>query len=972
MAIELLHGQGVQGQVGWTLPFGQVEVNHGVHPSIVPHEMWSVGTGKDSRVKGAARKALGFRKWADLQVHSGTWLDEIIEDGASSDRDWRDATFHEFWAFTISVTNGEGNVYGFIGWNRQSKKCYVVSKCDLLNRPVGSNTATASTGEQDLNDWVNRPGVTVVQDHFNSSGTDVTWETPPQITVTNRFIYISNRDNSENITLWFDWDRHSLGGNNGQPNDNGWVADYFGIPPMDDLNLWNSIAPTASTGFMIEGEYAAQVRLIDIERSRVTNPAHTVRVTTTGTGDTTDAVGSDSILVGRIPYLHDAADDGNRWSSIVRDGGASAPAWASDTGLAGGTSEIGQRWGQIQLLMSLSTLDKSVVAGPDFYVADQWEVHTAWKNTPTTEFLITNWTAFADAVRSIDTSGATSNELPLTDVGLAQNPEWNIGEDLYWAWSQGNLRVIEGMGHYQGMTYYAVVDSKTNWLRIFYSDPRDFLPENFQIGAEFLTEYRAKGEHDSTLNDRTATTVAFLGAADYMYILGDGPIYRSRRDGPWVDFIKVHDSLPLLNRHSACTFGTGIFMLCEGGAYLLDGATSGVTKVDAIERLIRDRWSAPEVRRWLQVAFDATMDCIYILNPCHAELVELNIATNAVTMYDGAYFSFVRSTKLRTQSGLAERAMFFNYHGIVCVPQFERDDDIRQYTMHGQSDRDIDSDGLTAPDYWNFYVSAVSETTSSHGSRNVTRLTLTDPNSTATAIQAPSHMLNGGTVAALDGAAAGKLFVCWGKPLGLSGGSYTWNDATNTVDVLGHSLGIAVGDHIAVGPVPLVLVGGPLPGTSKTRFLQRKHVDSSTCVLSNIRSSTGETARASNFPTIKAGICGVSALLGNEPLSVPDKSTAFDNFDTGGRIEFHPAEGALPRWVDLTDSTVYLPTGILGYPDELTPEQATNGISPPDGVAGGTLFPLIVSDVSNVLFDLLEARYRGTIHRSEQSDLTGA
>ncbi|KKK94134.1 hypothetical protein LCGC14_2685890, partial [marine sediment metagenome] len=170
-----------------------------------------------------------------------------------------------------------------------------------------------------------------------------------------------------------------------------------------------------------------------------------------------------------------------------------------------------------------------------------------------------------------------------------------------------------------------------------------------------------------------------------------------------------------------------------------------------------------------------------------------------------------------------------------------------------------------------------------------------------------------------------------------------------------------------VSPMPMTLVGGPLPGAPNRALRHRKHVTDCSYVLSRLRGS--DIAELDQFAVAQMGVCGTEGVFATEPQTAPDAAPP------GTGLYLVPDAGALPRWVDLTDSSVSLvdvpASGTIPVVDDAKSSQSGLGDTEDGaaGVSGKTLLPLFICDLAGVSFDLLELEFSGTISPSERDAL---
>lgn len=871
----------------WTLSVADLAVHHGIHPAQVPEGAWSVATGVDGRNAGAVRRGMGNKLFMDLIANS-SWQTAVLNNAGITD--WRDRTAHECFPFTVAQTNGSGHVYGLVIWNRSTDKIYLAYFVDGYHDPTNPYSPAPI--------WQTWRLVTAT--------TDLTATVRPHVYSTGRFIFLCAQDGSATyypMVAWFDYDRWSLGGNNGKPNDNGFVFDYMGVPATTNLQTDNSVTNAAGSGYTIKGQYKISGRLVDTNRNRVTNMAPVDAVPDTWYNDKVQKTGSFTLQIDRTGVNE----------------------------LGSGT-ESRKNWDEYQAWASLGSQDDDVLASDELFLGDQMGVYDAWLTTVPSPNPIVKANLFSNATRS-DTT--TVDEIPFSDLALASATQYDPTLDVFRPFGNIDLSIqyLSSISVYQGITVASMEES--GFVKLIWSDLRDVRLENFPFTQEYITKFRMPpGSDDRVL-------IGMREASDYLYILGDGPVYRARRVGNYFDVVQVHDSFALVGRDALCSNGTAVFAVCTSGVWMFDGSTGSATRVQSLDRLLRDRWMDKDLWSEIQCAYDSALDAVYILCPGLAEAVVLWLGSNRVTMEQGCYFRWLREANIISDSGdLGRRAMFVTWGGRAVYPRFYRDPDVVQYTFGGYEDT-----LTTIPTTLNAKITSASNTTFNLESATKIDLVKADASSysfTATA-------LGDATVAVLSGPLAGNIYACLTNTSGSSTSSLYIRGTVSTTSL--------ANAWVAISPVPFMLVGGPLNGDSQMPWFQRKHILWTAPVPTKFE---GETTNFTGFAAFRCGITSTNGIFDAEELQAPDASGG------SARIVARPDPGPLSRWVSMTSSdTVLAECPVAGTaPSETQPWLNVGALNPPEGATQNLPYPVLVCDASNFLFDLLSCQYTGQISPS--------
>lgn len=711
----------------------------------------------------------------------------------------------------------------------------------------------------------------------------------------------------------------------GTPNYYGYTNGSSGIPFRLKIGA----------GYAKRGRYRIAARLVDTNRNRYSNMIRMTNVYLPAGNDFALASTlTESGISGGIPQ----STNQHMSFRIITDDTANS--W-------GAVNEVANSaWTEFQAWCTQAGPAPEDDPGETFNLGDQMSCDNAWTTGVLSDGATSTEASICSHVRIMHKSlravgpGTELNpkNMPFTDQSLAGSDpisgKYNPNSHDYRVWGTSTSTVnpinpIHAIHSYQGITLAAILEGGA--YKLIWSDGTQFAPENFPLGNIYELAYQ------------TGDNLAFVEASDYIYLFGDGPVYQIRRDGIFLDVLKLDGSIPLASRNSAASTGNGIIAVAENGVFVLDGVSGSRVRLKSLDRLMRDRWSNRRLHKYIQVAYDAAQDAVHILCPGVAESVTLWLGADRITMQDGALFSFLRTLKtLDGARGWVDRSMWVNWLGKICYPVLteESSNTYDNYTMHGLTDQY----SQTAPGTWNAKVSGMSTTTVNGVSCTI--LTLTD--AAGNAFTHTTNLLAGSTVLFLTGLRKGEIHQVWWS----TSGSATQSVINVRGDIT--SLGSLVGSWVALSPVPMMLCSGPLPGDTGRQFHQRKHVLGTKFVVDRISGS--DVNNLTGFNPVRCGVSDIPGFINMEPLPSPDIAT-----DTASALLWLPDTGALSRWIRLSDASVRLTDSTLSA---LTVQ--ANSLSPRDGVAGRILMPVWICEASGVVFDLLSLEWTGIIGATEK------
>jgi len=742
---------------------------------------------------------------------------------------------------------------------------------------------------------------------------------------------------------------------------------------------------------MLAGNYRLRAKLVDLVRNRITGFS----------GICWDTDNSKDVLLASGDWYYDVELTGD----ILL--------------LATSVEASTEFWTHYQLWSTLSTEDATHTQYPPevYYFGDQMALDPGWVGAALNgagagSF---NYTEFFVADNREDNDGdgsSTADIMPMTDAYLAGsgNPhDWTMDEYLSWdVTGLTDATTLENpvAGTMSQGLFMAVLDRESTGAELVWSDLRAFRPENIPLGNYYGLDYK------------DVSNCQFVDAGGYTLLFGDGPVYRIHRN-ILLDVERPMAGYVPISRTASCRVGNMAFVVCEDGCYLFDGPSGTPLAVPAMDRVIRDRWTSGTLRQGISVAFDSITNAVYVLCPAAAELLVYWVKHNRISMFSGAYFAWAREMAVMDGNGQWQpRAVLVSRYGKIVTPVDQKTTSHTDFTMHGLDQ----SAWVNCPTSWVAKVGGVTEYTD----HTEIELTYLDDS----AYQFSPEMLYGVTVCFLSGDHRGEIWpvftdyeILYGDEAeGASGGGqvdlsadtpdlsevttdetirvigldtgtagledvFTITDVSDTSDTVATDgvfdgvftdkqwmitvpgktdtiiirttgLSVAVGDTLSISPVCMTLVGGPLEGVGTRQFRQRRGVNDMSTVLSRVR-GTDESALAT-VPLLRMGVCGSSALFGTEPVATPADSDHLEPAD----------DAALPRFIDLDDATVEL----TDVPEAGTvpPEDSVGDnyghLNPSIGTSGVLLYPLILSDVAGITFDLLEFEVEGRIDPTGHDD----
>lgn len=411
------------------------------------------------------------------------------------------------------------------------------------------------------------------------------------------------------------------------------------------------------------------------------------------------------------------------------------------------------------------------------------------------------WSVRIGASEFLD-GGKGIGKSALSDASLAGLPDYDpLLEDV------DQLIEPYGIVYYQGML---VALNRTNdFLEIAWSNPVRFEPESFSQYNRAPTGIKVS----------QATTCRFFVVGDFLYLLGGSRVYRIVKNGATVAVQEVISNVPWVHREAMALVGSTIYAMSVRGLWQIDGRSGSAAPVRGLDNLFYDYWrndlTVQDFVTWgttdpkIWMAFDARMNCIYILNRTRYQAVCLWLGTGKVTMLVGVGSLAMASGPDLTDGGV-ERAYFFT-HGDVNVPNWSEDSSY-PFTMSGALVATASGVGYNA------------EVLGTNPSGTHLQLSTTDY------IFGSLNYSLGVMVVPITGNAKGVGRFITGESGGPSSYSIVVGD--------GWGSDIAVGDIVAIDPVVFRVVGSKLSGGSQLDLVTRRLMKGQ-CVVAD-RQMVGE------------------------------------------------------------------------------------------------------------------------------------
>jgi len=982
----------------WTIPTPELPVHMGIHPVALPPGSFFVAGGIDGDHEGAAIRLAGMRLLVNVPA--------LAELGSASTH-WEDWGVHQLWPFRIRQTNGDHDVYGFLMWNRQTEKVYTLAFVE---------------GTTDLSDPhapVNAVDATLTQ--TVTGGGDETFAGGlTAVVARGRYLYMYAAEAGKNRTLWWDWDRWSLGGNNGKINQQGWVFDYLGIPD------------TSTSVEVYGGLTDAEIAYAGI--TLAPSPPNT----------TLNCVASvaGAQLPGAITvtchFYKNGEDVAFRSQTCVWG----APTWS--------TTLLAANWPTDAWMLSVRFEDdagnfypQNVVGLPRF--------HRDY-TTQLSGVMLAGGYALGVTIFDPERNRETGLAKVIHYVTAGQTQEWipAAADDYYY------IELRDAIG---AESTPLALDDKTalllwkkygSWATPSSGDVDQSPVETLQftgyndvcihwqtvVNGTFLGPHIMFGKGASSSDDAyvdfVSCTDASVGGGTYhddqadeyrvwdsvsefnldgivaVVVYGGMTWAVQQRDGLfyllWSDTRDFRlENFPLANEYaldyksatglSFAPLGDSLFLFGDGPVYQM--ARDGID-IAVVER----RGHFSPVSREAVCAVDTTAYAVcetgfFMFDglsgtPIRSRLVDRllkrrwadpAVRSTLQVAYDEALDVLVIHCAATAQTALLwlglNRLTVLEGAFYQFVRELSLPDSVGEYrrrviffNWHGRFAMlrvPLDSYGTdyTMHDVHDYGSGTVptklhaycyDTSTTTIDDMPVTKLRL-KLSPAGAQWTATGHHKNGLTVAFLTGSRRGELHQLW----------HNDNPAADDDEICirGTLTDLATsveGQWLAIDPVPLVVVGAPLIGIDPDRgiYHERKHIGLAGVILTDIEGT--DAAQLSEIPTLRVGVCASGALTAGEPAPAP---TGYES----DPWYYLPDAGPLPRFLDEGHASVVsadVPAA-YGAPADLIPTDTQEALAPDDGGATGlVLHPFVISDVAGLRFSLCEMSFRGIISASEK------
>ncbi len=536
--------------------------------------------------------------------------------------------------------------------------------------------------------------------------------------------------------------------------------------------------------------------------------------------------------------------------------------------------------------------------------------------------------------------------VPMVDEVLAIQPQYDPVFDTYYDWRE--LGDIIAACPYGGGVVLAIIprerrdadastaDDKADqavWL--VWSDPRRPCMENIPISCAYATSYNVHmpGQAASYLSatfvrgTQEVLPIAIVQAGNSTYAFGDGPVYQLTWDASMPAGMSVQEidqGKKLVSKYSVASFGTGILMVTDRGVFVMDTATNTSMEVKQLSTLMKQRWVDPVLRASISVAFDSVTATLNILCGRTGELIRLWLSSNRITFDECTGFMHVRESQISDNGqSVQKRALFFTPHGKIYYPADDNLDNAGARTMHGLTTY---TGSAVRPTQCHAYVAAVNEyvENTGTGTPRMIGLHLHKSATDATTVTVDSIYATDLPVQVLTGTLADKTYLTyWCSPADLSISGYELlllvPAAVSAASLLNQT--------IALSPINSYVVGGPLPGQTARRLVERIQVNSALPGLVRPRGDYSQLMGTAS--SIRVGVCTADAVISTDTKTV----------DATARGQF---QVALDRWLEPESAYAYLAdspsTGVTWSNDK--PYLAYAAIAAPYGQSHHTLLPV--------------------------------
>lgn len=925
-AIESTDRQGSE-RLTWIQTYRDTEVDYGSLPSDVPQGAFSLLVGVDGRYTSNLRTPPGYTLWMDLNSNA-TLRNEVFAD--QSQPLWGRGLL-DIQPFAIARVGGSGYVFGVVIITQELTGGLYRSKARMAFKIDGTHTLT--------DPWC---GDVATHNGFIVTDPIGFVQNIPAVCNSGRFVYVLGTKiltsiESRGIVAW--WAGPTLTDYN-----KGVRTDLYGVPPQ--LALYASVDSTeTSGGLALIGGYRYGGRLVDSLRLRASNPGW-----------------DPPSINGGIVKGWPSPSQANGSLFVAAEGHTRANlSWVTSVGV--GDKSL---WDRYQMMSTLGGVDADgmeIAGSGSFYIVDEMPTRTQFQTQTGSDTSVAGKAdIFIDDQRKEDYS-VTRQNWPTQEGDLATGQAFDFNLDYYYDWYEEGLCysacVYKGCivkavnlisrGNEQDYTSVGLYRDKVS---LIWTDTRRFALENTPLPFHYETEYPvpkitslwATGFTSQNQARRDAIKRARIGmgiASDYLYVFGEGPIYRMFKDGATMSVNQLSQSLVLLSRASVCSAGYALFVAAESGIFMLDGASGTITQLTILDRLIRDRWKSDVMRETVQLAYDSVLDVVCILCAAAGEMVKIWLGSRKISM-ESCNYSYIRSISVPTNAGrTSSRVLFSTYGGKILYMNNVETTNLNQYTQHGM--------GLTDK---SMVVKVLTANTGVYGGYSSTRLLIGNLTDISSSTWKPNNLLlTEITITVMTGPLQYRTYQTTAY-LDPDNDGYIYLSGTlSAIDF--------VGALLQVSSTPMMVVGGPLAGRSQMRYLERKHVDFSLPILPTIK---GDVSWQTETPLVLSGVCGETAITSAE--NIPDSGVG------GTQPIWKQGPGVLSSWVNLQDPTVFIegnPASGVYDADAYDRNMAALGVSsdaPASGTASLVPIPLVVIWQSALVVDLVETYWLGWVDPS--------
>lgn len=509
-------------------------------------------------------------------------------------------------------------------------------------------------------------------------------------------------------------------------------------------------------------------------------------------------------------------------------------------------------------------------------------------------------------------------------AGLESLPYSNLGDlsmvalaamfpdNIYSAFDDevGDIGPVCACVHHDDVTWAAEYDE--GFIALRWSPTRRLEPENFP----------AENWYRTRISVQRASTVRLVAAGPFVYLFGDGRVYRAQRAGRTVAVIEVATNVPVLHRDAVQAVGMMIYFATRNGIYVMDGSTGDYRTVGKTGHIFTTRWrSSLGEGTWhtgIRLGYDQQLGALFAVNLLLNEALII-WSTGKTTLLPDMAFNAYASTE--GDDGLT-RLFMFSSNDYICYPNAVYD-----------STKSATMTGFTP--YTGAYQARILSVAG--GGNNI--LTFTGG--------APHIFTSDGTTAIdvsrmyvwfLTGVHRGKRFSVSSN----AAGTLTLDGTLSPAPAVGAS----TGDIVAFSPVPMLLVGSMPWLRSGTDQFTRRIVRGQQLAVSRVAAGAGAgiTPISTDYGLFVAGVATYADLTAGEPLAAaPEQLIPLAERNADGPVDVRPsAAGLNPLGVGFNEERPYLNVvNVSG--------------------SGTKIFPFVLLMTSNLNLDISGWRVLGSV-----------